>query len=330
MSTRRHVMVRTARGDSIDVVVPVPPRADATVGDVIAALRWPPYNYGETVELMFGGRVLRHDRRVDEFPDNTVVVVGCQEGESAEQARREAAQYAATHAATEAAASGGHPFHLHTRAPHARSPQPASGGATAGRSQAYNAHAPARDAGASPTSARPPAGASPTTATPPPSESPRGPAHLLVHVSAPAFQHQVHLTLLETSTVEDLLIHAVAADARLVGAKFVYRGVLLSKPKAMLRELGIQQGAILHAAVGSMASVDEVRLVQIRDQLERQKATVADPAVTSDMKKGVYEDSMRMLFQLDQMQDLPQDLRAKRKELVHEIQHIQDSLGIKL
>lgn len=325
------VALRTIHGERVEVSICC---LNPTITDVVAALMLPPHNYAPGVELMFAGKVLHHHRHLEEFPDGGVMIVGQTLAESDALAHQAAAAARAAevhpnlhfHHAASPARGGSHPG----TPMDAGQQQPNSGTSAGGNRGAAPGASPR--ARFSPTTPPPATGkGSPAASPPPPPTAPptSPPLPVLIHIAAPTLQKTCDVHVGEGATVGDLLIHAVAAEARLAGAKLIHGGKLLDKPRAVLREIGLLSGMTVHAALGPITP-EMIRLDQIEQRLHELREAIGTGTVTVDQKKAYYEESMKALLQLDQMMDLEGELRTRRKALVHEIHHLQDSMGIHL
>lgn len=173
------------------------------------------------------------------------------------------------------------------------------------------------------------AGAASPSSSSVPAASPPSP-HISVHLVVPATNHRLTLSVLEDATVGDLVAHAVAKDYRLAGARLVANGKLLDQPQLVLHNIGIVDGCTVHAAVGEAAeNPSAILLSQVEAETVQLESLLTDrlASMASLEKKGYYEKAMRLLFSLDNLVDLPVELKPKRKDVAHRLQKVQDSLA---
>ncbi len=158
---------------------------------------------------------------------------------------------------------------------------------------------------------------------------PRGSQLLTLTVRIPPDQPQIQISVPDTATVADAVHACSSLNPSLVGCGLIFRGkVLTQKPKEELKSFGVHDGMTLYAILHSVNPA-VVHLAEIKADLDSLKAPFIDEAgslVTLDSRRthAFYEDSMKLLYRLDNLEGLPDDLRAERKALVKEIQHLQD------
>jgi hypothetical protein len=68
-------------------------------------------------------------------------------------------------------------------------------------------------------------------------------------------------------------------------------------------------------------------LAYIRQIYEEYNQQVNDPNMSENFKKRVGEESMKLLYKLDELIDLESDLKPERKKLVQDIQQMQDLIN---
>ena len=156
---------------------------------------------------------------------------------------------------------------------------------------------------------------------------------LLVH--HPAAGTTLHVTVEDGATVEDLCHAAAAAggDPLLKLAKMVFNGKVLAPATRELRAFGIGAGSNLHAAAGQFADTRALELLNVAEGLVTARARVTaapsegDAAHVAKVRKTVTEDCMRLLFRLDNLDDLEGDQRQERRRLVKEVNAVIDLCG---
>lgn len=150
-------------------------------------------------------------------------------------------------------------------------------------------------------------------------------AHIAVRILVPSSQTQHTIHLHKDSTVGDLVTHALARDPTLHGCRALFNGHELKDLAAELRHYGVGDGATVHFAAKTI-DPNILKLQEAQRTLKdfEARATAADV----EMRKSLYEQSMRLLFSLDGLMDLEGDARLARKDLVKNIQSFQDSLGV--
>jgi hypothetical protein len=287
-----HVDLRTIQGDVLTMTLPT---ASPTAADVIQALRKEPYNYAPGVALMFAGKVIESHRDVNAFPAGHVVIAG-------HPMQAPPAQGASHH-------TGGHQQQTHHHHQHQQQSQP---------QQAQ-----------SPTSQR---GPGPQPTVPPTSPVPeRGSTVLNLKVQIPADNSSIAISVADNATVMQAVQACGAIRKDLANCRLIFRGkVLNERPNNELKSFGVHDGMTLHAISGTVNPL-AVHLAEIKADFNTLKVPCFDVSgqfqKLDDRRRNLfYEDSMKLLYRLDNLEGLPDDLRAERKALVKEIQQLQDSL----
>nr|CCC91335.1 conserved hypothetical protein [Trypanosoma congolense IL3000] len=179
-----------------------------------------------------------------------------------------------------------------------------------------------------------------------PTSSPRPPAQgeVALRLMHPALKRVALISLPDASTLEDVLLAAVAKEPRLAGCKVIFRGKLLNDYNAKLSTCGIKACAdnvgpvqlnpnadgvfTLYFAPNEPNGVQKTMLVEIETNLAIVERLIDQPGLTQNQRQGYYEELMRILFQTDGLQDLEDEWRARRKQLVKRVTELQDSLKV--
>jgi len=198
-----------------------------------------------------------------------------------------------------------------------------------------------------------------------PQRPPQTSSTMNLSIVHPRAQHTINVTLSTDATVDDLVIHLVAKDPRLVGCKIVYAGRLLTDVTKRLHEFGVHDKCTLHLAAvegGGSASPQspppaqhpqepprapsvsprkaaqtppptqsprDTSAVAILDKLAAKLTELRTQAATDGSEKQrklLYEASMRVLLETDGLVDLSEALRERRRGFVREVTSFQDSL----
>ncbi|ORC87867.1 uncharacterized protein TM35_000191110 [Trypanosoma theileri] len=180
------------------------------------------------------------------------------------------------------------------------------------------------------------------------SEPTRGPLIPLKCI-IPALDKSIILELPEDATIGDLLLLAVAQEPRLAGSKIVFRGKVLSGSDVRLSSCGIRNGGpplsvitlnpnaegvyTLFFACGEYSNTNKVMLVEIETDVSNIVSSIQDhehqqKELPLQLRRGYYEELMRILFRTDNLQDLDDDWRLRRKDVVKKVTHIQDELNV--
>jgi len=112
----------------------------------------------------------------------------------------------------------------------------------------------------------------------------------------PRAQQTIHLTLSADATVDDLIVHLVAKDPRLVGCKIVYAGQLLAEVNKRLSEYGVHDNCTLHLVPvdGNSASPQSPPPATQREQPRapyvspRTPAAQTSPATQQEQPRAPY------------------------------------------
>lgn len=136
---------------------------------------------------------------------------------------------------------------------------------------------------------------------------------------------KVTLHIHKDATVGDLLTHTVAKDPTLHNCRFLFHGHAMDNMQHEVRHYGVGDGATVHAVPRQMTP-DMLKLQDARRQLDEMAAHI-QRGVTAEQRKGLYEQSMRVLFSLDGL-ELEGNSRQARKDLVKQLTSFQDSLGV--
>lgn len=163
----------------------------------------------------------------------------------------------------------------------------------------------------------------------------RGTTTFSVTLEIPAKRQSLPLTVLDNCTVEGLHRQAELPPA----TRFIFRGKMLSaNPKAELKSFGVKDGSTIMVALlavdpeqGDDATYSHptaVQLLEIARHFEELNAPVTQAGSVKLLeplqRKMFFEDSMKLLYRLDALEDLPSALRQQRKDLVRGIQTLQD------
>ena len=153
-----------------------------------------------------------------------------------------------------------------------------------------------------------------------------GPVHLTLVV--PSLSKKLTVDLTSQSTLADLITAAIAKEASLLGCKVVAHGRVLSGESATktLAALSIFNGETLYIASGTFGNPNHLLLYQIQEEYASVRHQVERATLTDQQKKALYEQLMRALFRTDDLTDLEDEWRAKRKQLVKDITALQDTL----
>uniref|UniRef100_A0A7S1MQN3 BAG domain-containing protein n=1 Tax=Neobodo designis TaxID=312471 RepID=A0A7S1MQN3_NEODS len=176
-------------------------------------------------------------------------------------------------------------------------------------------------------SAASPASRHPTHRSPSISPSRRQlpPDHITVTVLITDSNTKTAVHVHKDATVGDLLTHTVAKEPKLHGCRFLFHGHAMDNMGAELRHFGVGDGAVVHAVSRSMSPA-MLKLSEARRQLDEMVA-LHNGGADLDKRKGLYEQSMRLLFSLDGL-EVEGNGRQDRKDLVKRIQQFQDALGV--
>ncbi len=258
-----------------------------TIDDVRQALI-DQHSFARSVQIMSGAAILKGSRKVDEFPYGSLLVVGQKVGGGH---RPLSPQPEIRHTHTHA-----HPPHHHSHqqaSPPTKSPQ---------RQQAP---------------------VSPTSGAP---ATPAKDSVVRITAVVPDLQKRLQLDLAHDSTLADLITAAIAKEPSLLGCKVVVQGRVVSGPSKTISSLAIIAGDTVYLASGSFSNPNHLLLYQINDEYLAVKHELESNTVTAQRKKGLYEQLMRALFRTDDLTDLEDEWRARRKQLVKDITALQDCL----
>lgn len=282
------VALKTTRGERIDIHIP----HNASVRQAIDALV-EQHQYHPTTKLMGGREILEPHRRINEFADGSLMIVGATTRSVAASRNRSpqpSSKIRATH---------------HHPSPTAAQPS----------------HPSSVDTGAHP------AGSSPPKTSPQRSATPQ-PEKIVVKGVIPALQSVIDIPLVGSATLADLVTAALSMDTRLAGCKIAFRGKFIVGPMdKTLHSFGIRDGDSIHLATGPFCDVNVLSLFRIEEDLTRISGIIdGTPSLSEQERKGLYEELMRVLFRTDDLQEVEGELRMKRKEMVKRITSLQDRL----
>lgn len=344
------ISIRTTDGEAVELACR---KGETSIAHVAHALA---VNYGfpNAVRFMYAGKVLSQDRDILEFPQGTVVVLG-KPSSQAVGTSDFAVPPPPPNVFEDTRGHGHHSTHGHHAHPAARPQQ--SGTDEVSPQRLRMPYSPPEDVtaygGATPSaghsSKKGQRGTSPQsqgngqfnpTSPQPPQHAPAAPqapqeSKMTVNVAAPGVSsHKIPVSIWESATVGDLLTHLVAKDVKFIGAKLVANGKVFDKMELQLKNIGVHDGSTVHCATGeAVRDPKTLLLMQVRADTEALEQEIArkrqEPGGLRDQdKKGWYELAMRLLFSLDNLVELPPDMKANRKEIAHRLQQLQDSLGV--
>merc|ERR1719456_2137410 len=92
-----------------------------------------------------------------------------------------------------------------------------------------------------------------------------------------------------------------------------------------LRHYGVRSEATVHVVSRSI-DPNTLKLNEVTRRLDELEAETHAAPPTDARKKLMYEETMRLLFSLDGLNDLEDAARAQRKQLVKRLQGFQDSI----
>lgn len=153
------------------------------------------------------------------------------------------------------------------------------------------------------------------------------PTDMTIYITVPAAQREVSVTVSSDATVGDLAKAAQIRFPQLNGAKYVHAGNVLSNEGGLLKAFGVFDGAKLHAAVGASADPKLIQIMQVREGHAAVVKRIAGRALSDNERKHTHEECMRLLFKLDEIKEVSEEVRAERKTVAKLIQVTQDSLG---
>lgn len=283
-----HLQLKLTDGTHITVELE---KSRPTIADVRAALITE-HHYGRSTQIMFGSSILKDERLIDEFPFGSLLVVG----------QKVSAASAPHSVSPQRSGNVKHTTHHSQR--HAEGAAPPL--------QAQPTRSPPREAGAS-------------NETPPPqSEGP-----IILFAVIPALGKRLVLELSSHANLADLLTNAIAKEPSLLGAKVVFKGKALNVlDKKHLFEHHIHHDDTIYLATGTFTNSNHLLLFQIHEEYSQIKQKVDTRPCSDADKKGFYEQLMRALFKTDDLKDLEEEWRAKRKQLVRDITDLQDKLKV--
>ncbi|CCW61937.1 unnamed protein product [Phytomonas sp. EM1] len=158
--------------------------------------------------------------------------------------------------------------------------------------------------------------------------TPRQPARLMIHCCVPAQRRTVNVELSSDASMADLMLSIVAEVPEAVTGKLVFRGkVLPQTPESSLFNVGIRGECMVFVASGEYSNLDLIFLEEIEMDVDRIEKDIEN-STTDLQKKGYYEELMRILFRVDGLQNLEEQWKQKRKDMVKRITYLQDKLNV--
>ncbi|KAG8344624.1 hypothetical protein ERJ75_000241900 [Trypanosoma vivax] len=164
-----------------------------------------------------------------------------------------------------------------------------------------------------------------------------------VRCVSPVIARSIVLSMAEDSTLEDVLVSVVAEEPRLAGCKIVFGGRVLSKTNMNLLSLARSSASCaglvphnprkegvytLYFAPNEPGGVQKAILTEIESSLECIARVVGSEELSLTQRQGYYEELMRILFRTDELQELENEWRTRRKALVKRATELQDTLRI--
>ena len=296
--------LKTINGELINVDVP----ADATI-EQLRQMLIQQMNYSSAVQLMFGSALVDPTRYADEFPHGSLMIVG--------NKRRTTPNTTPQRSTVSPQSATRVHVHQHHHQPsshhphHHQQPQP------------QQAPTPTKQAPAASEAGN----ATPQSATPQ-SRSPRG---LVLTIVIPLSEKSFEVQLAPEATLDDLLTAAVAEDPTTAGCRVICKGKVLDGREKSLHSSGVRSGNVIYLATGIFTDLQLFKLFQARREFEDIKRLVQEggASLSEQVRKGYYEQLMKVLLITDELMELEGDWRVKRKELVKEITAFQDSMNAK-
>lgn len=159
-----------------------------------------------------------------------------------------------------------------------------------------------------------------------PRVSPRGTTLMRVALVIPAANKRLEVVVRDNAILADIVAELLAREPSLVGCRLVYNGKLLTNLTVEARSVGINGGSVVHV-VSASTDPKTIVLMHVEEKLAELTQRVGRGPLSEKEKKGCYEDAMKLLIRLDDVE--PSDeIRDRRKKLVRGIQRFQDSLGL--